>query len=179
MQKHSGQREILKCRELRPIDVATLYGPFLGRRRRDELFQKINEVSAANVRQLSAFGIACAEVGPPAAQPGDSDTVKHKVRTALERMRRQYPILDPFVTTVSVTILYVRCLKTQAIDLDHLAIANRGAARASCESCPASALSLYPAIDSGVHRVYSADPARTATSVDGCSRIFSRRASTG
>jgi len=121
MQKHSAQREILKWRELRPIDVATLYGPFLGRRRRDELFQKINEVSAANVRQLSAFGVACADLGPPAAQPGDSDIVRRKVRSALERMRRQYPILDPLLTTVGVTILYVRPLKTQAIDLDNLA----------------------------------------------------------
>ena len=40
MNKHSAQLEILKLRELRPIDIATLYGPILRRRRHDELYSE-------------------------------------------------------------------------------------------------------------------------------------------
>jgi hypothetical protein len=121
MNKHSAQLEILKLRELRPIDVATLYGPIPRKRRHDELFRHLREVSAANVRLVSSFGVACAELGPPAAQSGDSDIVRQKVRAALAKMRNQYPILNPLFTTVGVTLLYVRPVKAQAIDLDNLA----------------------------------------------------------
>ena len=121
MNKHSAQLEILKRRELRPVDIATLYGPILRRRRNDELFRPLREVSAANVRLVSSFGVACADLGPPAARPGDSDIVKRKVRAALEKMRNQYPILNPLLTTVGITLLYVRPLKAQAVDLDNLA----------------------------------------------------------
>ncbi|MGA8874341.1 MAG: hypothetical protein WB555_02355, partial [Candidatus Korobacteraceae bacterium] len=64
---------------------------------------------------------ACADLGPPAARPGDSDIVRGKVRAAIEKMRNQYPILNPLFTTVGVTLLYVRPLKAQGIDLDNLA----------------------------------------------------------
>ena len=43
------------------------------------------------------------------------------MRTALEKMRNEYPILDPLYSTVGVTLLYVRPEKAQAIDLDNLA----------------------------------------------------------
>ncbi len=36
-------------------------------------------------------------------------------------MRDEYPILEPLYSTVGVTLLYVRPLKAQAIDLDNLA----------------------------------------------------------
>jgi hypothetical protein len=121
MNKHSAQREILEWRELRPVDIATLYGPIPRRQRHDELFRPLREASAANVRLISAFGVACADLGPPAAQSGDSDRVRKKVRAALEKMRDQYPILNPLFMTVGVTLLYVRPLKAQAIDLDNLA----------------------------------------------------------
>jgi hypothetical protein len=39
----------------------------------------------------------------------------------MEEMRNRYPILNPLFTTVGVTLLYVRPLKAQAIDLDNLA----------------------------------------------------------
>jgi hypothetical protein len=106
---------------LRPVDIATLYGPIPRRQRHDELFRPLREASAANVRLISAFGVACADLGPPAAQSGDSDRVRKKVRAALEKMRDQYPILNPLFMTVGVTLLYVRPLKAQAIDLDNLA----------------------------------------------------------
>jgi hypothetical protein len=38
----------------------------------------------------------------------------------MENMRIQYPILNPLVTTVGITILYVRPLRGQVIDLDNL-----------------------------------------------------------
>lgn len=121
MNKHAAQRELLKRRELRPVDIATLYGPIPGRGRHDELFRPLREASAANVRQITAVGVACAELGPPAAQTGDSDILKGRVRAALEKMRDEYPILNPLYSTVGVTLLYVRPLKAQAIDLDNLA----------------------------------------------------------
>jgi hypothetical protein len=121
MNKHAAQNELLKRRELRPVDVATLYGPIPGRGRHDDLLRPLREVSAANVRQITALGVACADLGPPAAQTGDSDILKTKVRAALEKMRNEYPILNPLYSTVGVTLLYVRPLKAQAIDLDNLA----------------------------------------------------------
>jgi hypothetical protein len=121
MNKHAAQRELLKRRELRPVDVGTLYGPMPRRRRHDELFRPISEASAATIKQISALGVACADLGPPAAQTGDSEILKGKVRAALENMRDHYPILNPLFTTVGVTLLYVRPLKAQAIDLDNLA----------------------------------------------------------
>jgi hypothetical protein len=36
-------------------------------------------------------------------------------------MRKEYPVLNPLFTMVGVTLLYVRPLKAQAIDLDNLA----------------------------------------------------------
>lgn len=121
MNKHAAQHELLRRRELRPVDIATLYGPIPGRGRHDELFRSLLEVSAANVRQITTLGVACADLGPPAAQTGDSDILKVKVRAALEKMRDEYPILNPLYSTVGVTLLYVRPLKAQAIDLDNLA----------------------------------------------------------
>lgn len=121
MNKHAAQCEILKRRELRPVDIATLYGPIPGRRRHDELFRPIREAGAANIRQISVLGVACADLGPPAAQPGDSEILRGKVRSALEEMRDKYPILNPLFTTLGITLLYVRPLKAQAIDLDNLA----------------------------------------------------------
>ena len=121
MNKQSAQLEILKMRELRPVDVATLFGPIPRRRRHDDLFRPIREASAANARLVTSLGVACADLGPPAAQPGDSDILRKRVRAALETMRSEYPILNPLFTTVGITLLYVRPVKTQAIDLDNLA----------------------------------------------------------
>lgn len=121
MNRHSAQSEILKRRELRPNDIATLYGPKLGRQQHAKLFRLVREASAKNVRLITSLGVACADLGPPAIQPGDSDILRSKVRGALEKMRNQYPILNPLFTTVGVTLLYVRPLKAQAIDLDNLA----------------------------------------------------------
>ena len=64
---------------------------------------------------------APSDLGPPAAQPGDSETLKKKVRAALVQMRNHYPILNPLYSTVGVTLLYVRPVKAQRIDLDNLA----------------------------------------------------------
>jgi hypothetical protein len=121
MDKQMAQIEILKRRELRPADIGTLFGPILRRRSHDELFRSLREMSAANVRMVSSFGVACADLGPPAAQTGDSDRLKAKVRAALEKMRKEYPVLNPLFTTVGVTLLYVRPERAQAIDLDNLA----------------------------------------------------------
>jgi hypothetical protein len=121
MNKHAAQHELLKRRELRPVDIATLYGPIPGRRRHDELFRPLREASAANVRQITTLGVACADLGPPAVQEGDSDMVKGRVRDALEKMRDDYPILNPLYSTVGITLLYVRPRKAQAVDLDNLA----------------------------------------------------------
>jgi hypothetical protein len=121
MNKHAAQLEILKWREPRPGDIATLYGPILRRRRNNELFRSLSEVSAANVRLVNSYGVACADLGPPAAQPGDSDKVRMKVRAALQKMRSKYPLLSPLFATVGITLLYVRPAKTQAIDIDNLA----------------------------------------------------------
>lgn len=121
MSKQGAQRGLLKRRELRPVDVETLYGPMPGRRREGGLFRSLREISAANVRLMSVPGVACADLGAPAARPGDAAIVKGKVRAALARMRNEYPILNPLYWTVGVTLLYVRPLKAQAIDLDNLA----------------------------------------------------------
>lgn len=121
MNTHAAQHELLRRRELRPIDIGTLYGPTPSRRRHDELFRPLREISAANVRQITELGVACADLGPPAAQPGDSEILKKKVRAALAQMRNQYPILNTLYSTVGVTLLYVRPVKAQRIDLDNLA----------------------------------------------------------
>jgi hypothetical protein len=121
MNQQSAQHEILERRELRLVDIATLYGPAPRRQRHDDLFRSLREISAANVRVISTLGVASADLGPPPAQQGDSDIVKGKVRAALEKMRNQYSILNPLFSTVGVTVLYVRPLKAQAIDLDNLA----------------------------------------------------------
>lgn len=120
MNKQSAQKEILEQRELRPEDIATLYGP-TGRRRHDKLVRSLREVSAANVRLVSSLGLVSADLGPPAVQHGNSDKLRSKVRAALNRMRTRYPVLNPLFTTVGITLLYVRPLKDQAIDLDNLA----------------------------------------------------------
>lgn len=121
MNKHAAQQEILRLRELRPADIGTLFGPILRRRSHDELFRSLREISAANVKMVTELGVACADLGPPASQPGDSDKLKAKVHAALEKMREDYPVLDPLFTTVGVTLLYVKPEKVQAIDLDNLA----------------------------------------------------------
>jgi hypothetical protein len=121
MNTHAAQYELLRRRELRPIDIGTLYGPTPKRKRHDELFRPPREISAVNVRQITELGVACADLGPPAAQPGDSELLKQKVRAALAQMRNQYPILNPLYSTVGVTLLYVRPVKAQRIDLDNLA----------------------------------------------------------
>jgi hypothetical protein len=120
MNKQLAQKEILEQRELRPEDIAILYGP-TGRRRHDELVRRLREASAANVRLVSSLGVVSADLGPPAIQHGDSDKLRSKVRAALKRMRIRYPVLNPLLTTVGITLLYVRPLKAQAIDLDNLA----------------------------------------------------------
>ena len=121
MNTHAAQRELLRRQELRPIDIGTLYGPKPSRKRHDELFRPLREISAANVRQITELGVACADLGPPAAQPGDSEILKNKVRAALAQMRNRYPILDPLYSPVGITLLYVRPVKAQRIDLDNLA----------------------------------------------------------
>lgn len=65
--------------------------------------------------------MACADLGPPAAQEGESDILKARVREALQKMRKDYPLLNPLYSTVGVTLLYVRPVKAQQIDLDNLA----------------------------------------------------------
>lgn len=121
MNTHAAQLELLKRRELRPVDIGTLYGPISGRRRHDDLVRPLREASAANVRMITSLGVACADLGPPAAQTGDSEILKGKVRAALKKMHDDYPILNPFYSTVGVTLLYVRPAKAQQIDLDNLA----------------------------------------------------------
>jgi hypothetical protein len=121
MNTHAAQHELLRRRELRPVDIGTLYGPAPSRKRNDELFRSLREISAANVRLVTELGVACADLGPPATQPGDSEMLKQKVRAALSQMRNQYPILDPLYSTVGVTLLYIPPRKAQRIDLDNLA----------------------------------------------------------
>ena len=75
---HAAQRELLRRRELRPIDIGTLYGPAPSRKRNDELFRSLREISAANVRLVTELGVACADLGPPATQPGDSEMLKQQ-----------------------------------------------------------------------------------------------------
>ena len=62
MNKQLAQQEILEQRELRPEDVAILYGP-TGRRRHDKLVKSLREVSAANVRLVSSLGVVSADLG--------------------------------------------------------------------------------------------------------------------
>lgn len=121
MNAHGAQRELLRRRELRPIDIATLYGPAPTRKRKDDLFRPLREISAANVRMVTELGVACADLGPPAAQEGDSDVVKGRVREALRKMHETHPLLDPLYSTIGVTVLYVRPESPQQIDLDNLA----------------------------------------------------------
>lgn len=121
MNKQSAQREILKMRELRPVDVATLYGPAPSRQRQHAMLRSVRDASAANVRLVGSLGVASADLGPPAVQSGDSDRLKATVRAALAEMRQQCPILDPLFVTIGVTLLYVPPLKGQTIDLDNLA----------------------------------------------------------
>lgn len=120
MNTHAAQHEFLRRRELRPVDIGTLYAA-PSRKRDDDLSRPLPEISAANVRLVTELGVACADLGPPAAQEGDSGILKGGVREALQKMRKDHPLLDPLYSTVGVTLLYVRPVKAQQIDLDNLA----------------------------------------------------------
>jgi hypothetical protein len=102
---HAAQRELLRRRELRPIDIATLYGPAPTRKRNDDLFRPLREISAANVRLITELGVARADLGPPPAQEGDSAVLKARVREALQKMRKDYHLLNPLYSTVGITVL--------------------------------------------------------------------------
>ena len=121
MKQQSEQQAILKQRQPKPIDIATIYGGFTGKRKRPEILRQLDEIRAGWVRKIYNMGVASVDLGAPARRPGESDAFKQKVQADLAAMRKQYPVLTPLLTTVGITILYVPPLADQKIDLDNLA----------------------------------------------------------
>ena len=121
MHQQSAQQAILKQRQPKPIDIATIYGGFTGKRKRPKFRSQVDGIGAGWVRQIYSMGIASVDFGVPATRSGQSNVFKQKVRAALVAMREQYPFLTPLLTTVGITILYIPPLADQKIDLDNLA----------------------------------------------------------
>lgn len=121
MHQQSAQQAILKQRQPKPIDIATIYGGFTGKRKRPKFRSQVDGIRAGWVRQIYSMGIASVDFGVPATRSGESNVFKQKVRAALVAMREQYPFLTPLLTTVGITILYIPPLADQKIDLDNLA----------------------------------------------------------
>ena len=121
MHQESAQQAILKQRQPKPIDLATIYGSFTGRRKRPIILSQLDGISAGWVRQIYNMGVASVDLGAPATQSGESDAFKKNVQATLAALRKQYPVLTPLLTTVGITILYIPPLADQKIDLDNLA----------------------------------------------------------
>ena len=121
MRKESEQQAILKQRQPNPIDLATIYGGFTGKRKRPKPLNQLDEIGAGLVRRIYNMGVASIDLGAPATRPGESAAFKQKVQAALATMREQYPVLTPLLATIGITILYVPPLADQKIDLDNLA----------------------------------------------------------
>ena len=124
MHQESAQQAILKQRQPKPIDLATIYGSFTGRRKRPIILSQLDGISAGWVRQIYNMGVASVDLGAPATQSGESDAFKKNVQATLAALRKQYPVLTPLLTTVGITILYIPPLADQKIDLDNLGAAS-------------------------------------------------------
>ena len=122
MHQKLAQQAILKQRQPKPIDIATIYGGFTGKRKRPKFRSQVDGIKAGWVRQIYSMGIASVDFGAPATRSGQSNEFKQKVRAALVAMREQYSFLTPLRTTVGITILYIPPLVDQKIDLDNLAL---------------------------------------------------------
>ena len=121
LKQESAQQAILKQRQPKPIDLATIYGGFTGKRKRPKILSQLDGIRAGWVRKIYNMGVASVDLGAPATQPGESEVFKQQVQAALAAMRKQYPLRTPLITTVGITILYVPPLADQKIDLDNLA----------------------------------------------------------
>jgi hypothetical protein len=117
--QEAAQDAVLRRREPGPIHFASIYRGLVKRRSTPkDLFDSL----ARMLRQVFSMGIATVDLGPPAAQDGDSDRFRKKVQSALTAMRQDQALFDPLLTTVGITILYVPPLAGQKIDLDNLAM---------------------------------------------------------
>jgi hypothetical protein len=117
--KESAQDALLRRREPQPIQFAKVYESLTKRKLAD---RNLMHIVAKMLRQVFETGIATINLGPPAIHKGDSDKFKEKVQSALAEMRHSTPILEPLLTTVGITILYLPPLNEQKIDIDNLAM---------------------------------------------------------
>jgi hypothetical protein len=119
IQQESAQYEILSRREPQPIHFAKIYDTVLARRRKIQ--HPLGENVTKMFRELFGLSIASINLGSPGLKPGESGEFKKMVRHSLIAMRATYPIFEPLLTTVGITILYIPPLSGQNIDLDNLA----------------------------------------------------------
>ena len=117
--QESAQHAILRRREPQPVQFAKIYECLIKRKNSS---QDLIQAVAKMLRQVFDTGIATVNLGPPAIHKGDSDQFREKVQSAIRAMRENNPILDPLLTTLGITILYVPPLTAQRIDIDNLAM---------------------------------------------------------
>lgn len=117
--QESAQAAILRRREPQPVQFAKVYECLIKRKRAPH---DLIHAVAKMLRQVFDIGIATVDLGPPAIHKGESDQFREKVQSALSAMRQKNPILDPLLTTVGITLLYVPPLTEQKIDIDNLAM---------------------------------------------------------
>jgi hypothetical protein len=112
------QEKFLKKRELGPEVLASVLSPYVGGRAKTPL-QSLNSLVASMGRQWhQLIGI---DLGPSAVRPGEGDLFKKAVREKLADVRQKEKMMNPLLTTIGVTIVYVPPKNANGIDLDNLA----------------------------------------------------------
>jgi hypothetical protein len=108
------QEKFLTKRELAPDALAFLLSPYAGRRTKNP-HQNLNSLVASMGRQWhQLIGI---DLGPSAVRPGEGDLFKKAVRTKLADVRQKEKLMNPLLTTIGVTIVYVPPKNANGIDL--------------------------------------------------------------
>lgn len=107
-----AQRELLKRQEPGPMDLAALYSPLVRKKRKYELFQQSEEALAAGVRNIYSRSEGSADLGSLPAKKGESEQFQRKMLEKLDKMLEEYPVFNPLLTPIGITIFYIPSQET-------------------------------------------------------------------